>query len=172
MKKDSIPVSPMKFMEDLWAARVALAVIAAVQLDVFTTIAQGRRTAADIAKSLKVPKRGLERLLDALVGIGYLTKKGIEFGLTPISDTFLVRTKPSYIGAMADESQITLPGWLKLADVIRSGKPAAGVDTAEGREFFPRLVKAIFPMTYNAARGLVDGFPSAKLKKVKRVLDV
>src|SRR5207253_2640665 len=119
-----------------------------------------------------VPKRGLEGLLDALVGIGYLTKKGTQFGLTPVADTFLVKTKPSYIGAMADESQITLPGWMQLADVIRSGKPVAGVDTAEGREFFPRLVKAIFPMTYNAARGLVAAFPQAKLKKVERILDV
>src|SRR5437764_1164127 len=172
MKKSSVPVTPMKFMEDLWAARVSLAVIAAVQLDVFTTIAQGNKTVADIAKALKVPKRGLERLLDALVGVGYLTKRGTQFGLTPVSDTFLVKTKPSYIGAMADESQITLPGWMQLADVIRSGKPVAGVDTAEGREFFPRLVKAIFPMTYNAARGLVASFPQAKLKKVERILDV
>jgi ubiquinone/menaquinone biosynthesis C-methylase UbiE len=73
---------------------------------------------------------------------------------------------------MADESQITLPGWMQLAEVIRSGKPVAGVDTAAGREFFPRLVKAIFPMTYNAARGLIDAFPKGRLKNVERVLDV
>src|SRR6185295_12017293 len=48
----------------------------------------------------------------------------------------------------------------------------AGVDTAEGREFFPRLVKAIFPLTYNLARSLVQAFPPAKLKKIERVLDV
>jgi ubiquinone/menaquinone biosynthesis C-methylase UbiE len=46
------------------------------------------------------------------------------------------------------------------------------LNTAEGRLFFPRLVRAIFPMTYNAARGLVRKFPSAALKKIERVLDV
>src|SRR6185295_17442397 len=172
MKKPSAPVTPMKFMNDLWSARVALTLIAAIELDVFTTIARGNRTAADVAKAIKAPKRGVERLVDALVGMEYLTKRGTRIGLTPVADTFLVRDKPTFIGAMADETRITLPGWMQLPDVVRSGKPVAGVDTAEGREFFPRLVKAIFPMTYTAARGLVAAFPQAKLKKVERILDV
>jgi 3-hydroxy-5-methyl-1-naphthoate 3-O-methyltransferase len=165
-------VTPMKIMDDLWAARLSLALIAAVDLDMFTAIAQGNRTVDAITKAVKGRKRGVERLLDSLVGMGYLTKRGSQFGLTPVAETFLVSTKPSYIGAMADESRMTLPNWTKLADVVRTGKPVAALDTAEGREFFPRLVRAIFPITYNAARGLVQGFPQAKLKKIERVLDV
>src|SRR5688572_22418860 len=107
-----------------------------------------------------------------MVGLGYLTKRGRQYGLTPLSDTFLVRTRPSYLGAIVEESRITLPGWMQLTDVIRSGRPVMGVDTDEGREVFPRLVRAIFPMTYNVARALVDALPAAKLKKVERVLDV
>jgi len=165
-------ITPMKFLNDLWAARVSLALVGAIELDVFTTIAQGKKTAVDVAKAIKAPKRGVERLLDALVGMGYLTKRGSQLGLTPVADMFLVRTKPSFLGAMADETRITLPGWMQLAEVVRTGKSVAGVDTAEGREFFPRLVKAIFPMTYNAASGLVAVFPKAKLNKIERVLDV
>jgi hypothetical protein len=107
----------------------------------------------------------VERLLDALISIGYLTKRGAQFALAPVADAFLVRTKPSFIGAMVDETRITVPSWLQLADVVRSGKPLAAVDTAEGREFFPRLVKAIFPLTYNGARGFVEQLPQSKLKK-------
>src|SRR5438128_2392372 len=123
IKKPSEPVTPMKIMNDLWAARVSLTLVAAIELDLFTTIAEGKKTVADITKAIKSPKRGVERLLDALVGMGYLTKRGTQFGLTPVADTFLVRTKPSFIGAMADESRITLPGWMQLAEVVRSGKP-------------------------------------------------
>jgi ubiquinone/menaquinone biosynthesis C-methylase UbiE len=165
-------VTPMKILNDLWGTRIALALIAAVDLDVFTAIAQGKKTAADVAKSLNVPQRGIERLLDSLTGIGYLTKRGSKYGLTPIADTFLVRTKHTYMGAMAKESQMTVPLWLQLADVIRSGKPAAAVDSEEGRKFFPELVKAIFPMTYSGALGFVHSLPKAKLKKISRVLDV
>src|SRR6185295_9200944 len=172
MKKPSAPVTPMKFMNDLWSARVALTLIAAIELDVFTTIAQGNRTAADVAGAIKAPKRGVEHLLDALVGMEYLTKRGTQYGLTPVADTFLVRTKPSFIGAMADEVRITMPGWQQLAEVVRTGKSAAGIDAEEGHEFFPKLVKAIFPLTYAGARGLVAAFPQAKLKKMERILDV
>jgi ubiquinone/menaquinone biosynthesis C-methylase UbiE len=166
------PVTPMKFINDLWAARLSLTLIAAVELDVFSIIAQGKKTAADIAKAVKAPRRGLERLLEALVGMGYLTKRGDQFALTPVSDTFLVRGKPSFMGDMADESRMTLPGWMRLAEVVRTGKSVTGVDTSEGREFFPRLVRAIFPLTYTGARSLVQAFPQAKLKKIERVLDV
>jgi len=165
-------VTPMKIVNDLWGARTALALAAAVDLDVFTAIAQGKKTAADVAKSLNVSQRGIERLLDSLTGIGYLTKRNSRYGLTPTADTFLVRTKHTYVGAMAKESQMTLPMWMQLADVIRNGKPAATVNAEEGRKFFPELVKAIFPMTYNGALGLVHSLPKAKLKKISRVLDV
>src|SRR5215831_19270319 len=102
-------VTPMKIVNDLWGARTALALAAAVDLDVFTAIAQGKKTAADVAKSLNVSQRGIERLLDSLTGIGYLTKRNSRYGLTPTADTFLVRTKHTYVGAMAKESQMTLP---------------------------------------------------------------
>lgn len=172
MKKSSTPVTPMKFISDLWATRISLALVAAIDLDIFTVIAQGKKTAADIAKAVGAPKRGVERLLDALTGMEYLTKRGTQYALTPVADTFLVRNKHTFIGAMADETRITLPGWTQLAEVIRSGKPVAAVDTDEGREFFPRLVKAIFPLTFGGARALVQKFPKAKLKKIERVLDV
>jgi ubiquinone/menaquinone biosynthesis C-methylase UbiE len=165
-------VTPMKIVNDLWAARTALALSAAVDLDVFTSISQGKKTSAAIAKSLGLSQRGVERLLDALTGIGYTTKRGTQYGLTPIADTFLVRTKHTYMGAMTKETQMTLPLWMQLADVIRSGKPAAAVNSDEGRKFFPELVKAIFPMTYQGALGLVHSLPKAKLKKISRVLDV
>ena len=172
MKKAGKAVTPMKFVNDLWAARFSLALAAAVELDIFTLIAQGNRTASDVAKALKAPKRGVERLLDALVGMDYLTKKANQFGLTPVADTFLVRTKPSFMGAMARESQMTLPGWMKMAEVIRTGKPMVAIDAAEGREFFPELVKAIFPLTYAGASALVQALPKARLGKIERVLDV
>jgi 3-hydroxy-5-methyl-1-naphthoate 3-O-methyltransferase len=172
MKKTREPVTPEKFMEDLWAARRSLALIAAIELDVFTAIAEGKKTSADVARAIKAPRRGVERLLDAMVGLEYLTKRGSQYGLTPLSDTFLVRKRQGYLGAIVDESRIALPGWMQLTDVIRTGRPVVGVDTDQGREIFPRLVRAMFPITFNAARALVGALPPAKLKKIERVLDV
>jgi hypothetical protein len=36
MKKSSEPVTPMKIVNDLWAARISLTLAAAVDLDIFT----------------------------------------------------------------------------------------------------------------------------------------
>jgi 3-hydroxy-5-methyl-1-naphthoate 3-O-methyltransferase len=171
-KKRAARVTPLKLIDDLWAARMALALIAGVDLDVFTTVSKGNKTVSEISKSLSVSSRALERLLDSLACMGYLTKRGTRYGLTPVSDTFLVRTKPSYMGAMANETRLTLPQWTQLADIIRRGKPASAINTDEGRQFFPELVRSIFPLTYNAALGLVRSWPQAKLKKIGRVLDV
>ena len=171
-KKAGPPVTPMKFIADLWAARISMTLTAAIDLDVFTIIAAGKKTAVDITKAAQASQRHMERLLETLVGVGYLTKKGSQFGLSSMANTFLVRGKPTFMGTFADETILTLPSWAKLADVVRTGKSVAAVDTAEGREFFPRLVKAIFPLTYGGARGLVATLSSAKLNKIERVLDI
>jgi ubiquinone/menaquinone biosynthesis C-methylase UbiE len=172
MKKSAVRVTPMKFVNDLWGARVALALSAAVDLDVFTAISKGNKTVESIARALNTTGRSLERLLDSLVGMGYLTRRGSQYGLTPVSDMFLVRTKHTYMGSMATETRMTMPQWMQLADVIRSGKPASAINTNEGREFFPELVKSIFPLTYGGALSFVRSLPKAKLKKISRVLDV
>src|SRR5262245_7128244 len=172
MKKASVDVSADLVMKDLWAARRTLALIAALDLNLFSVIAGGKTTAAAIANGIQSPRRGAEHLLDALVGMGYLTKKAAKYGLTPTADAFLVRERHTYLGAFAEEARMTLPGWTQLSEVIRSGQPIRRVDTAEGREFFPKLVRAIFPMMYGSARRLVDLLPQSKLKQLERVLDV
>jgi ubiquinone/menaquinone biosynthesis C-methylase UbiE len=114
----------------------------------------------------------MQRLLEALVGVGYLMKKGSQFGLSAIASTFLVRGKDTFMGTFAEETAMTLPSWMRLAEVVRTGKAVVAVDTTQGREFFPKLVKAIFPLTYGGARGLVASFSKAKLHKIESVLDV
>lgn len=172
MKKTE-PVTPQKFIEDLWAARNAYTLLAAIELDVFTAIANGKLTAADVARALKTSKTGMERLLDALTALGYLDKKGIQYRLTPASAAFLVRGRETYIGDLAQESRMTLPGWARLADVVRSGHPVTAADSeTEGRKFFPDLVRAIFPLSYGAARSLVESLPARKTKQWNRILDV
>ena len=165
-------VTPQKFFQDLWAARGSLALIAATDLDIFTAIAEGHKTPANIAKAIKGSSRGVERLLNALAGLGYLTKRGSQFGLTPVSDAFLVPARPGYLGALPQESKLTMAGWMQLADVIRRGHGVASIDADQGRDFFPKLVRAIFPMMYHSAHLLASSLPQAKLKKIERILDV
>jgi 3-hydroxy-5-methyl-1-naphthoate 3-O-methyltransferase len=165
--------SPQKFLDDLWAARNSYALLAAVELNVFTALSGGRRTAADIAGKVNASETGIARLLDALTAMGHIEKKGNKYKLTPSSELFLVRGRETYMGDIANESRMTLPGWAQLTEVIRTGHPAASADSeAEGRTFFPDLVRSIFPLSYGAATSVVKSLPGRKTKKWNRILDV
>jgi 3-hydroxy-5-methyl-1-naphthoate 3-O-methyltransferase len=172
-KATQINVTPQQIIQDLWAARETQVLVAGVELDIFTHLEEGKRTAKEIARAANASERGIERLLDALVAMGYLNKKGKNYGLSPISKTFLVNGKESYMGGFVYETKLIWDNWSRLTDVIRTGRPFEAVDTEQGgREFFPKLVAAIFPMTFGAARAAVATLPEKTRKRIKNILDV
>jgi ubiquinone/menaquinone biosynthesis C-methylase UbiE/predicted transcriptional regulator len=165
-------VTPQQIIEHLWAARATQALIAGVDLDIFTHIAEGKRTPRKIARAAGANERATERLLNALVALGYLNKNGNNYSLTPVSETFLVRGKQSYMGGLVHESKLTWQSWMNLSRVVKTGRPIISVDADDGREFFPKLVEAIFPMSYSAARVAVAAIPEKARKRIRSILDV
>jgi ubiquinone/menaquinone biosynthesis C-methylase UbiE len=172
-EENKTKLSPERIIQDLWVGRGVQALVAAVELDLFTHIANGNGTAGEISRAAKASERGVKRLLDALVGFGYLIKKGDKYKLSAISEKFLVRGRESYMGEFVYETKLTWENWSRLTDVVRSGRPVDAVDMEErGREFFPRLVAAIFPMSFNAARYAVATLPKKTNNRIKGILDV
>ena len=72
------------------------AVAAAVELDVFTATASGKTTANEIASAARA-KEAMRRLLDALVALKYLARKGERYTLSPHAATYLVRGSELYM---------------------------------------------------------------------------
>jgi ubiquinone/menaquinone biosynthesis C-methylase UbiE len=166
-------VTPQQITEDLWAFWRSQIIIAGIELEVFTHIASGKRTSEEIARAAKASKRGMERLLDALVALGYLNKKGDKYGLEAISEKFLVRSNQPYLGDMAYSSKLVWDTWSQLTEVVKSGRHAQAVDQeTAGRDFFPKLVAGIFPMSYGAARAAAAAIPQKDLKRINKILDV
>lgn len=140
-------------VDDLWAARETQVLIAGTELDVFTHIARGHRSAAEVARQIGAPLRGVRRLLDALVGIEYLDKDGEGYALPPLSRRFLVRDSAHYVGEMVREMRLLWKSWGELTEVVRTGEPVQRWDDpADGREHFPDLVRSLFPMSLGSAR--------------------
>ncbi len=168
---DSAETPLMKITEDLWAARTTPVLATATELDVFTHVARGKTSAAQIARAAGAKRRGMERLLDALVALGYLKKRSGDYGLEPVSREYLVRGNATYIGAIID---VTLrESWDGLTDVVRTGRPQHAVDLeAEARDFFPHLVRAIFPMSLDTARAALDRLPKKTIAGIQTLLDV
>ena len=173
MAKVRTEATPQQIMQDLWASRGSQALVAGVELDVFSLVADGKRTASQIARAASATERGTEHLLDALVSLGYLKKKGREYRLRPVAERFLVRGKETYIGGFVYETKLTWAGWSQLTEVIRTGKPVRAADTDQGgREFFPQLVEAIFPLSFGAARAAVASLSEKNRRRIKSILDV
>ncbi len=101
MSAREIPVAkptPIRIFETIQGYQRAYALKAAVELDVFTAIAQGSHTAAEIARTSNASERGVRILCDAMVVMGLLTKSGDRYSLTQDTAFFLDRESPAYLG--------------------------------------------------------------------------
>jgi len=167
------PLSPAMVMEDLMGAWRARALVAAVELDIFSKIAAGKRTVKEIGEAAGASPRGTASLLDALTAIGYLRKTGSRYTLQPVSAAFLVPGGKAYAGPTAEALSLTWDSWKNLTEAVRRGHSAETVDVPEqGKEFFPKLVASIFPGSFAASIVAVSRFPEKERSKIHKILDV
>src|SRR6478672_4566018 len=94
--------SPALFYDTAGAFQRTEALRAAVELDLFTHVASGRRTAAEIATACGAAPRGVRILADYLTIVGFLRKQGDRYELTPDADAFLNRNSPAYLGGAVE----------------------------------------------------------------------
>src|SRR5437016_1499638 len=90
--------SPALFFDTVNAYQRTEALRAAIELDLFTQVAAGRRTAAQLAEACQAAPRGVRILADYLTTLGFLHKDGDGYRLTPDAEAFLDRRSPGYLG--------------------------------------------------------------------------
>jgi SAM-dependent methyltransferase len=122
----------------------AFAMLAGIQLDLFTPLKDGPMHAAQLADTLGVGAAKLQPLLYALVVAGLLTVDGERFANTPEADHFLVRGRPTYLGSLQGQFVRQWHGTLKTAESIRTGTAQDKIDfatmsSAAGEAFFRQL---------------------------------
>jgi ubiquinone/menaquinone biosynthesis C-methylase UbiE len=145
---------------------------AALQLGVFSHISGGRQTVAAVARASGSSERGMRMLLDALIPLGLLTKRGRLYRLSPLAARYLVRKSPDYLGSFF-ESDGLWDSWRQLTQVIRTGKPAYRVERQElAEQFFPVLVRTLHVLQRDRARAATRALDPVGRRKGLRVLDV
>ena len=90
--------SPFRLFQAINGFHLTEGIRTAVELDLFTAIGAGHRTAAAIAHDRGVADRGARILCDFMVVHGFLAKAGQEYSLTAPSAMFLDRKSPAYMG--------------------------------------------------------------------------
>jgi len=106
----------------------ALAMLAGMELDVFTPLANGKLSAAEIADALELRVEKLEPLLYALVTAGLLEIKAEYFSNTPESQEFLVKGSQRYLGSAHSAYSDLWSSTMHTAASIRTGTPQAKHD--------------------------------------------
>lgn len=161
-------------MQLAWGHAPPLIIYAGVKHGVFDALDGLPKTVPQLVKQTRASARGLTAILNALVGLRMLTKKGDRYALAPESAAFLVSGKPSYLGAFFGHVvQHLIPKWLRISDVVRTGKPAIAVnDKSDGSKFFAEFVEALFPLNYPAASALAEHLRLDRSTGPIRVLDL
>jgi hypothetical protein len=118
-----------------WGSKTLLS---AVELGLFSELANGALTADELGERLGLHPRARRDFLDALVALGMLTREGEQYGNTVETDLFLDRGKASYLGGMLEMANARLyPFWGWLTEALRTGQPQNEART--GGNFFAAL---------------------------------
>jgi ubiquinone/menaquinone biosynthesis C-methylase UbiE len=155
-----MPLSPMRIFESLRAYQQTAALLAAIELDIFTAIGEGATTPAEIAAKRAASERGIRILCDTLVTDGLLTKEAGRYTCAPDIAVFLDRRSPACMASVAEFlcNPEMVMGSLSLADCVRKGGTLmAGQGSVEpDNPFWVLFAKAMGPMMAMPAQMMAE----------------
>ena len=136
-------INPSKIMQigmGFWASKTLLT---AVNMALFTHLANGSLSGQAIQNKLGLHERSLFDFLDTLVALGFLHRSGLKenavYSNSEDSDLFLDKNKPSYIGGILEMSNNRLyPFWNDLEEALKTGKPQNEVKNG-GKSLFEAI---------------------------------
>lgn len=169
------PPSPLLFFETVNAYQRSAALKAAVELDLFTAVAEGNATPDAIARRCGAAERGVRILCDYLTILGFLTKREGRYAPTADTAAFLDRRSPAYVGgAIAFLLAPQLTGaFADVAAAVRRGGTAMSRDGTMEPEHpvWVRFARAMVPLTAGAAAEVAQ-LVNGDSDRPVRVLDV
>lgn len=107
-----------------WGLFVSRMLLAGAKLGVFDALSDAPGTAAALAPKLAVSPEGLERLLRALNGAGYLKRNDGTYTLAPVARKWLSRNSKNDMRAAVLFIEELWRWTSRLEDAVRTGTPA------------------------------------------------
>jgi O-methyltransferase domain/Dimerisation domain len=153
---------------------------AALDLDIFESLAVAPSSPEDLARRLKLNHRGIRAIVPALAAFGLLSQRAGRYHLTDLSRDFLLRSSPFYLGVamqvlvpFSREHLVQLarsPDTQSRWDVTSGDTPADNwsdgqIDLATGRMIAEYMHVLAWPGAMVAAR-------SFEMGASRRLLDV
>lgn len=133
---------------------------AAIDLDLFTAIAEGKDSTAALASRCAAAERGVRILCDTLTAMGFLTKQAGRYGLAPGADVLLDRRSPTYVGSAATfvASPQLMEPFMRVADAVRRGGTVIGDEGTLAAEhpIWVEFARAMGPLAALTGRFLAN----------------
>jgi 2-polyprenyl-3-methyl-5-hydroxy-6-metoxy-1,4-benzoquinol methylase len=159
---------PFRILDTVCAYWQSEALHAAIDLDIFTAIGPGARTAASIAARCAASGHQVERLCDYLVALGFLHKRAGRYRAAADAARFLDRRSPDAASvALFYRSSSIQTAFAGLARTVR-GQAAARSDR---RDLWPTFARATLPLKRLEAKALADELVRQHVKG-HRLMDV
>ncbi len=149
-----------------WDSRVLLT---AVELDLFTALADGPATATSVAERIAAAPRSTARLMDALGTLGILGRDGERYVLDDAARALLIPGGHDYQGGLLHSAQLW-GAWSTLTDAVRAGTSVR--ERLEGPDRVARTEGFIAAMHASGSKRAGGVVGRLDLGGVRRVLDV
>ncbi len=160
------PNSIREFVSSFQKSRILLS---GFELDIFTNIHEAGSSANQIAKALNLNEHACDRLLNALVSLGFLQKQDQLFFNTEDSYSFLSKNSPNYMGGLMHSNHLWNT-WSNLSQVVRSGKSAHPAEINErGDDWLYAFISA---MHDRAIKQAPQQLAKIDVSETKSVLDI
>ena len=154
------------------AYRESGALLAAVELDLFSKISQGANTEEKLSTALGISSLNAERITVACLGLGLITRDEDRIKNATDVERFLIKEKSTYAGEWMFFTQPDWEKWGRLSDFLKNNKPAKldnetvkGITIDEARRYH----RATFSIGRGAGRLFVR---SVDLSVRQRILDI
>jgi acetylserotonin O-methyltransferase len=122
MPIDLTPPDPSLVLDYIEAFRRSKTMFAGVSLGVFDALTSGSKATVQLAVEVKADTDTLERFLNALVGLGLLTKDGDRYANTPAATAYLTTASPRRLtGYINYSNDVIWKLWANLEDAVREG---------------------------------------------------
>jgi SAM-dependent methyltransferase len=162
-------MDPNKIRELASSFQKSRILLSGFELDIFTNIDEAGITSNQIADNLHLDKHGCERLLNALVSLGFLRKQNDLFFNTEESFTFLSKKSPGYLGGLMHSNHLWNT-WSNLTRVVRTGVSANPSEINErGEDWLSPFINAMHDRAKTQAP---QQLANIDLTGIKSILDI
>jgi SAM-dependent methyltransferase len=143
--------------------------LSAVELDLFSLLAEASLSADEVAARLKSDPRATTVLLDALAAMGLLEKAGDRYRATAEAGALLSADAPGSVLPMARHAAHLWTRWSRLTEIVRHGLTPESAPGPRGDDALRAFIGAMHVVGAPQADAVVA---AVDLAGVTRILDV